>query len=99
MDTPNERLARELAVAAKANGAPVVLVDHEVIAWLAKQTGSTVKPALLHRWWATAGLHVSAERMKAAGSMGKVAATFPIDGKSWTDLKEHHTIPTDLEAM
>lgn len=97
--SPNERLARDLAAAARARGAPVVLVDHEVIAWLARQTGSTVKPALLHRWWAAAGLDVSAGRMKAAGSMGKVAATFPVCDKSWPDLKEFHLAPHELEAL
>lgn len=100
--SPNERMARDLADAALAqaeNGSPVALVDWEVCAWLAGHNGHAVKPQLLHRWLAAAGLHLSDERMKAAGRMGKVAATIPITGKLWTELREYHQRPSDLDGM
>ena len=97
--SPNERLARDLAAAALARGTRVVLVDHEVIALMARQTGNIVKPARLHGWLAAAGMHVSADRMTAAGRAGKVAATFVIGDETWPDLKEYHLPPHELEGL
>lgn len=63
-------------------------------------TGYSIKPMMVKRWFADAGLIVSKDRLKVDGHQSSlIAATFPIDGKGWPELRPYRIDLSDIAPM
>lgn len=59
-----------------------------------------IKPMMVKRWFADAGLIVSKDRVKVDGHQSSlIAATFPVDGKGWPELRPYSIDLADIATM
>ncbi|MES2022259.1 MAG: DUF5906 domain-containing protein [Pseudomonadota bacterium] len=97
---PEERMVLSLAAAARelsvATGQPVVLVDHDVGAWLAQNTKRERPLYVVRDWLKAGGLNVGNDRLKVDGFKRQIAATTDVDGKGWGELKPYRANPAQL---
>ena len=97
---PEERMVMSLAAAAQERaataGQPVILVEHDIGAWLARDNGKGRPPYVVQGWLRAGGLHVRKDRLKVDGRTRLVAGTIALEGKGWGELKPYRVRPDDL---
>lgn len=98
--SPEERMVMSLAAAARERAAtarqPIILVEHDVGAWLARDNGKGRPPHVVQGWLKAGGLHVTTNRLKVDGHNRNVAGTIDLKGKGWGELKLYRVRPDDL---
>ena len=98
--SPEERTVMSLADAARERaataGEPVILVEHDVGAWLARDNGKGRPAHVVRDWLKAGGLHVTTNRLKVDGHNRNVAGTIDLTGKGWGELKLYQVRPDDL---